>query len=304
MIKKRLRELTTFHPLSHSQLSCESIPGCVLQVYVWLDNPTQAGTYALLSILISSLTTGFTSAMISFEIDNDKDVRKLQPKFAGFIPNKPGIRGFCFGLMTLISTLHNLSRTVGFSLLALQRPVLLFYFVAGEALLYNAFKISRGDFIYWLPIEGVTAVFVALVQRVLIKLIADFTGCLQFRHPNELGGAAFAASMLWAQAFPFVALQFYDEGESDKKRFITIFFVCSFVVWIVLVLLLAFYVDRSYLHTFYDLQTGPESVIERFLLAEDDFSRYDAAFQNRSSYTKPIRGQIKAWVADNIDRWR
>jgi len=46
------------------ELGTESVPGCVLQLYVWFSNPEEAGTLALLSIGISALTTGFTSAMI------------------------------------------------------------------------------------------------------------------------------------------------------------------------------------------------------------------------------------------------
>jgi len=71
-----------------AELAAESIPGCVLQLYVWLINPEQAGTYALLSIGISSLTTGFTSAMIAFDMDVDVPHRKNNPKFYGYIPGE------------------------------------------------------------------------------------------------------------------------------------------------------------------------------------------------------------------------
>jgi len=53
------------------ELSAESIPGCVLQIYVWFQNSEKAGEHALLSIAISALTTGYTSAMISFDLDVD-----------------------------------------------------------------------------------------------------------------------------------------------------------------------------------------------------------------------------------------
>jgi len=66
-----------------SELANESIPGCVLQLYVWLTNPNDAGSFALLSIAISALTTGYTSAMIAFDMDVDADHRKNQPKFYG-----------------------------------------------------------------------------------------------------------------------------------------------------------------------------------------------------------------------------
>ena len=49
-------------------MSTKSIPGCVLQLYVWFINPEEAGTYALASIGVSALMTGFTSAMIAFNM--------------------------------------------------------------------------------------------------------------------------------------------------------------------------------------------------------------------------------------------
>ena len=65
------------------ELATESIPGCVLQIYVWLSFPDEAGTFALVSIFLCALTTGYTSAMISFDFDVDVAQRKKQPKFYG-----------------------------------------------------------------------------------------------------------------------------------------------------------------------------------------------------------------------------
>ena len=77
----------------------ESISGCVLQVFVWLSNPEQAGTFALLSFAVSAMTTGFTSAMIAYDFDVVAHRCKHQPKFYGYIPDDNGLRGRCFVLM-------------------------------------------------------------------------------------------------------------------------------------------------------------------------------------------------------------
>jgi len=82
------------------ELATEAIPGCVLQLFVWLSNPEQAGTYDLASIAISAATTGFSSTMISFDMDVDVPYRKNQPKFYGYIPDDNGLRGRYFMLMT------------------------------------------------------------------------------------------------------------------------------------------------------------------------------------------------------------
>jgi len=65
------------------ELATEIIPGCFLQLYVWLLNPEQAGSFALVSVGISALTTGYSSAMIAFDKDVDMDCRKNQPDFYG-----------------------------------------------------------------------------------------------------------------------------------------------------------------------------------------------------------------------------
>ena len=64
-----------------SETATENIPGCVLQLYVYLNNPEEAGSFALGSIEISALTTGFTSSMIVFDLDVDVPHRRNQPKF-------------------------------------------------------------------------------------------------------------------------------------------------------------------------------------------------------------------------------
>ena len=91
-------------------------------------------------------------------------------------------------LMTLISSLHNLSRSVGCALLAASGDnSLVLYFVGGEVILYLAFKLARGDFMFWPRIEGPVAIIGSIFQQICVKVIADFTGCLHLRHPYELG---------------------------------------------------------------------------------------------------------------------
>jgi len=139
--------------------------------------------------------------MISFDQDVDVPHSKNQPKFYGYIPDDNGLRGRCFALMTLISALHNLSRSVGCALLAAGDGRLVAVFVVGEILLYLALMVLRGDLMYWVKLEEALAIFVSLFSRVLAKVIVDYTGCVNFRHPYESGGLAFCLSMVWAQVF-------------------------------------------------------------------------------------------------------
>ena len=53
--------------------------------------------------------------------------------------------------------------------------------VCGEMMLYLAWKVLRKDFMYWVRVEGLLGVIVSFVERIIIKVIVDFSGCLQFR---------------------------------------------------------------------------------------------------------------------------
>ena len=44
----------------------------------------------------------------------------------------------------------------------------------------------------------------SLLQRVFIKTITDFTGVIQLRHPNELGGLYWTANMFLGLLASFV----------------------------------------------------------------------------------------------------
>ena len=128
-----------------AELGCESIPGCILQCWVFLGNREQAGFFAALSIIISALTTGYSSAMIAFDMDVDLSNRKKQPKFYGYVPDDNSSRGRAFMLMTAISAIHNLGLSVGCAMLAIADMDLLFTFAGGEIMVHLAVKLLRDD---------------------------------------------------------------------------------------------------------------------------------------------------------------
>jgi len=115
------------------------------------------------------------------------------------------------------------------------------------------------------------------------------------------GPVAFTSSMLWAQVFPFVALQFF---EGELKSEIEIGLIVSLTIWLLLNIAFFCTIDLTYLHTFFGTMTGPQYTVQLYKDAKDDAMRWDAVFTNRISYTKPIHGEIKEWVKENIERWR
>jgi len=171
-------------------------------------------------------------------------------------------------------------------------------FIGGEIGLYLVFKILRQDFHYWVPGFPLIATF---LHRIAVKVIVDFTGCLQTRHPYEMGGLGFTISLIWAQAFPFVALQYF---EGEIKDIMTGLLAMSFIAWLVLNIIFFCTIDLGYLHTFFGTKTAPQYTCEIFLTSNDDFAKFDTVFGTRIEYTKTIHEQVKEWIAENIHQWR
>jgi len=181
-----LDALNESYATTATEIVTESIPGCVLQIYVWLTRPEEAGTFALVSIGLSALTTGYAAAILSFSMDVDAVNRKKQPTFYGYVPEYQHLRSRCFNLMTIICTLHNACRCLGCALLAASftNTSSTFYCLGAEMGIYLVYKISRRDFLIAVEDKkGASAVFFSFIYRVgIIKVVADFSGSLHFRN--------------------------------------------------------------------------------------------------------------------------
>ena len=67
-----------------TELAFESIPGGLLQAYTFINSPKKT-MFFMISILISTLTTGYSSAMVSYDMDVSVANRKEVPLFYGYI---------------------------------------------------------------------------------------------------------------------------------------------------------------------------------------------------------------------------
>jgi len=107
--------------------------------------------------------------------------------------------------------------------------------------------------------------------------------------------------MVWAQVFPFVALQSF---EGELKSEIEAGLIVSFTIWVALNIAFFCTIDLAYLPTFFGTMTGPQYTIQLYKDAKDDATRWDTVFTTRINFTKPIHGEIKEWVKENIEKWR
>ena len=106
---------------------------------MYITSPTKA-TFQLVSILISTMTTAFSSALVSYDQDVSVANRKKNPEFYGFVRNTHLKRSVTFVVMMLLSAFHNLSRTIGVALLFAVSGSTTFVFLGAEMAAYIGFK--------------------------------------------------------------------------------------------------------------------------------------------------------------------
>jgi hypothetical protein len=173
-----------------------------LQFYVILKTLKGTGgarTSSITSLLISALSTGYSSATITWDFDTNIESRRDSPEFYGMIPD--GVRGnVVFLCMILNSAMLLLVRSLSYALLMLVRPAYVMYYGVGDMAFFVLQKAARGDFKYFDNVDGLAGllIFDFLIQFSL-KTVADFTGLVQFRGPGILGGAYWSGSMVCAQ---------------------------------------------------------------------------------------------------------
>ena len=136
---------------------------------------------AMLSIATSTLTVAYTATTITYDQDVSVENRRRSPKLWGMIADEG--RGRTFFLMVLISTFQLVAKVLSTALLATTNATWLVLWLSADLLLFFLYKIIRSDLFYYVPVEGVLLYVVAFSQRLLIKIVVDFTGIALMRNP-------------------------------------------------------------------------------------------------------------------------
>ena len=147
--------------------------------------------------------------------------------------------------------------------------------------------------------EIMSSVFV----RVIVKIIVDFTSMVQFRHPNEVGGAYWLFGLILTMgsvpvsvhiASPYVEERANDIASSIVQNFIPITTLC-FAVFV-------FNIKWKYWHTFWSMQKSKDYSMAFFLEGESDEMKFEV-FTNSRHHWVSIEGKIKKWVRLNWAKW-
>ena len=273
----------------------ESIPGCLLQCFVFLKGERSRASGA--SIIVSALMTGFASASISFDFDVSPAKRNESPEFYGYIPDD-GRRTIIFCCMMLNSSLTLLIRAVGGSLLMLMEKKNFVVLLLGEMGLYLLQKALRGDLIYWTPGLGIR---LSLVMRMVVKVVTDFTGLVHFRGPHELGGAYWTFNMALGLVGGVGSVMLYDGEEAEKGA---LWNVMGGLVggWIAVFLVFLQLMKKRYRSGFFSLQTSKSKSIAYFLDGKNDADKAEVMKSNERQW-REVREQVKDWVQEGWWRW-
>ena len=293
-----------------------------------------------MSIIISACTTGLSSATISYDFDTDPSKRQNNPEFYGYCPDGGGSRLLVFLLLFLNSTSHILGKTLASALLATVSANYLWTHIGADMGLYLLFKVVRRDFYYWIPVRGILAIICAFISRIFVKIIVDFTGCVHFRHPYEIGGFYWTFNLVLSQLSAFGATILYiaatqvADGDSqsienrteaikhssimtnytfsgDEANAFTAFgsselwtiVGCISALWFISFTVFIFSIKSEYINTFFGTSPGAQTSRNYFLNNENDENKRIFIFTVSEYQWKPIREDVKAWVLANWYRW-
>jgi hypothetical protein len=132
---------------------------------------------ALCSIIISASTTGFDSALMSYDMDTSPKRRKINPEFYGFVP--PAGR-LVFFIMVLNSASQFLAKIMAVALLCAVSKTWVLLYLLGDLGLYFLYTILRNDFFYYIPMEShFGSLAFSLLSRIMMKVRAE-----QVTHKN------------------------------------------------------------------------------------------------------------------------
>jgi hypothetical protein len=131
------------------EVAFEAGPGAALQMAIVLSGHWSMA--AVLSVGISCLATGFSTAMMAFDIDTKPARRQRDCDFYGYIPDNR--RVLVFAELFALHSAHAMVRSLTIAILLRTNWRWLVGYMAVDLCAYIMYKLARGDLISWIPGE-------------------------------------------------------------------------------------------------------------------------------------------------------
>jgi hypothetical protein len=222
--------------------------------------------------------------------------RSLTEGDCRYLPGTSGGAAAAFVLMFVFHAAQVLSKAVAMGALANTCWWWLVVYMSFDICLYMLYKIARRDFWWWVPTTGVGF---ALIGRGLMKVLVDFSGCVHFRNPVDLGGAYWLFNAVMSQLSCIVSIILYDRyfvGDAKISGLLLYGTVGALVgVWFVAFCAFLLIIKPRYVHTFVSLQSGSDYIISYFRDNVDEARRIEIFYCNELMWDS-IRPAVRAWV--------
>ncbi|GMI08131.1 hypothetical protein TrVE_jg11765 [Triparma verrucosa] len=288
------------------EMFAESLPGIMIQLSSIIKSlNTEGGTIshvAVTSLFLSTFTTGFVSATISYDLDTDPKFREQAPAFYGYVPDSKRKRSILFLTMMNMAAVQALLKSLLVVTLGSIDFMYAWSYLLADLIFYFGYKVLRRDFTTWMPFYGVLGLVVSFLVRFCVKLIADYTATIHFRHPKELGGLYFSMNSI----SPFIGMVLlltlmegaFNDVTTEVLKSVTAFLgVALFTLTSTFFLL----IKGKFRRTFYSVKTGAQQTQISFLTGEDEEKA--AVFGNHTSHWYPIKDKVEKWVQSSWHRW-
>jgi hypothetical protein len=313
------------------ELFTEAIPGVIIQLMAILGGgetlDKEAKIASFISLAMASFSAGFISASISYDWDTDEGKRATNPQFYGFTPDSTTNKVVVFSSLMIFSSGILITRCTTIVLLANIGKAWAFTFFGIDLSLYMLIKVVRGDFWYWVPFGGNYEIASSIFFRVGAKIISDYIGLVQLRHPLELGGLIWSLNVCFTLISLPISLFLYTaqkaientleeqlthsntNSASKQEDFDDItnigWSLATYLIPLIMIALLTFFLNikREYLSSFYSTQTGIDCVAFIFRNSKTERGKITEAVEYSQHLTKPIRQEIVALVRDNWFKW-
>ena len=140
-----------------------------------------------------------------------------------------------------------------------------------------------------------------MLARVFSKLYVDFSGNPQFRHPFEMGGAAYLLMLCETQGTLVASTVAYSRlyAGDDKIDDAPLFTALAVLVgtWAVALGTFLLSINRTHLSTFVSTETGAKFARRRFDHHAGNDEQRIVIFTHHPSLWAPFAGVVQAWVA-------
>ncbi|GMH67149.1 hypothetical protein TrST_g14100 [Triparma strigata] len=248
--------------------------------------------------------------LVGFKPALDAYRRRKVPFYYGYIPDKATSRAICFLSMMSLSFAHVMLRTFSCALLAVTNTRWLIYYLAADMGLFFLFKIMRKDFFYFINLRGIVRLSISILNRLIVKVMVDFTMIIHVRGPCEMGGFWFLATSLISLVGSVASVALYNSNYYDQdvklevETLQTVLGVLG-IVWMSSAIAIVSVMDRKYLHTFYSLDMASDYKRKCFLSAgEDQDDLKSKVLKDHPDMYRTWGDElIKPWTLKNWDKW-